>query len=169
MAEYVKPPKHLSEKTGKGVPGGAARVVKKADEAVKKHQQRVDYRRIAQPSLDGLIEALNELLEDPNRAEAAKRIYELAHNLKGEGGSFGYPAVSQVAALLSQVAENVAEADPRKLTVIQLQIDSLRAIVRSGQKGRPEGLTQELINGLETLVSKYLSGPKGKANSGARR
>ncbi|MBI1778281.1 MAG: Hpt domain-containing protein [Proteobacteria bacterium] len=165
MAEYVKPPKHLSDKTGKGVPGGAARVVKKADEAVKRHQQRVDYRRIAQPSLDGLIEALNELTEDPNRAEAAKRIYELAHNLKGEGGSFGYPAVSQVAALLSQVAENVAQADPRKLAVIQLQIDSLRAIVRSGQKGRPEGLTQEVINSLEMLVSKYLTAAKGRAAS----
>jgi len=162
VAEYVKPPKHLSEKTGKGVPGGAARVVKKADEAVKKHQQRVDYRRIAQSSLDGLIEALVELTEDPNRAEAAKRIYELAHNLKGEGGSFGYPAVSQVAALLSQVAENVKQADPRKLKVIQIQIDSLRAIVRSGQKGRPEGLTQELITAVESLVTKYLGGAKAR-------
>ncbi len=111
---------------------------------------------------------MNELTEDPNRAEAAKRIYELAHNLKGEGGSLGYPAVSQVAALLSQVAENVAQADPRQLTVIQLQVDSLRAIVRSGQKGRPEGLTQEVINALETLVSKIMSAaPKGRVGSKA--
>jgi chemotaxis protein histidine kinase CheA len=165
VADYVKPPKHLSEKTGKGVAGGAARVLKKADEAVKKHQQRVDYRRIAQPSLDGLLEALTELTQDPNRAEAAKRIYELAHNLKGEGGSFGYPAVSQVAALLSQVAENVAHADPRKLKVIELQVDSLRAIVRSGQKGRPEGLTQELINALETLVTRYATPARAKAGA----
>ena len=162
MADFVKPPKHLSEKTGKGVPGGAARVVKKADDAVKKHQQRVDYRRIAQPSLDGLIEALSELTGDPSKADAGRKIYELAHNLKGEGGSFGYPAVSQVAALLSQVAENIGQADPRKIKVIQLQIDSLRAIVRSGQKGRPEGMTQELISGLESLVSKYLSGGRAR-------
>jgi hypothetical protein len=54
LVEYVRPPRHLSDKTGKGVAGGGANLLKNADEAVKKHQQRVDYRRTAQPSLDGV-------------------------------------------------------------------------------------------------------------------
>src|SRR5258708_33716241 len=91
MAEFVKPPKQLVDKTGKGVPGQGARALKKAEEAVKQHQNRVDYKSIAQESLDRINTSLKLLIADPGSIEAEKRIYELAHNLKGEGASFGDP------------------------------------------------------------------------------
>ncbi len=157
MAEFVKPPKQLVDKTGKGVPGQGARALKKAEEAVKQHQNRVDYKSIAQESLDRINTSLKLLIADPGSIEAEKRIYELAHNLKGEGASFGYPAVSRVADLLCRVTEKPGRRSPRRLKVIRVQIDSLKAMVRENVKGSPHGIALEIIQELGVLVDKYLA------------
>ena len=156
QAQFVKPPKQLVDKTGKGIPGAGAKALKKAEEAAKKHTARVDYKAIAQESLDQINSSLKQLLDDPASREAEKRIYELAHNLKGEGASFGYPAVSRVADLLCRVTEKPGQKSPRRLKVIRVQIDSLKAMVRENVKGSPQGIALEVIQALGTLVEKYL-------------
>src|SRR5258708_906208 len=98
VVEFIQPPRELRQKTGKGVPGAGLRAVRSAEDAFKRHQDRVDYRSIAQPSLDRLSDLLSHLIFEPGDAEAARQAYEIAHNLRGEGGSSGYPAVSQAAA-----------------------------------------------------------------------
>ncbi|MBI1779654.1 MAG: Hpt domain-containing protein [Proteobacteria bacterium] len=157
MAEFVKPPRQLGDKTGKGVPGAGARALKSAEAAVKQHQNRVDYKSIAQESLDRINISLKELIDNPGLLEAEKRIYELAHNLKGEGASFGYPAVSRVADLLCRVTEKPGQHSPRRLKVIRVQIDSLKAMVRENVKGSPRGIALEVIQELGVLVDKYLA------------
>jgi hypothetical protein len=155
VVEFIQPPRELRQKTGKGVPGAGLRAVRAAEEAFKRHQERTDYRTIAGPSLDRLSELLSHLILEPNDAGAAKEAYEIAHNLRGEGGSFGYPAVSQVAALLSRVVDGVADLDRRQIDVVRLQVAALRAIVRQRSKGAPTGITLEVINGLAHLVDRF--------------
>ncbi len=157
MVEFIQPPRELRQKTGKGVPGAGLRAVRSAEDAFKRHQDRVDYRSIAQPSLDRLSDLLSHLIFEPGDAEAARQAYEIAHNLRGEGGSFGYPAVSQVAALMSRVFDGADDLDRRQLDVIRLQIATLRAIVRARSKGTPSGITLEVINGLAYLVDRLVA------------
>ena len=156
MAQFVKPPRQLVDKTGKGIPGTGAQALKKAEAAVKQHQNRVDYKSIAQESVDKINVSLKELTDDPASAAAEKRIYELAHNLKGEGASFGYPAVSRVADLLCRVTEKPGKKSQRRLKVIRVQIESLKAMVRENVKGSPSGIALEIIQELAILVDKYL-------------
>ncbi len=54
MSDLIKAPRELRDKTGAGVPGGGRAIVKKAELAAKRHLDRVDYRSIAQESLDRL-------------------------------------------------------------------------------------------------------------------
>jgi len=155
VVEFIQPPRELRQKTGKGVPGAGLRAVRSAEEAFKRHQERVDYRIVAGPSLDRLSDLLSHLIFEPADAETARQAYEIAHNLRGEGGSFGYPAVSQVAALMSRVFDGAADLGRRQLDVIRLQIATLKAIVRDRSKGAPNGVTLEVITGLAFLVDRY--------------
>ena len=168
MVEFIQPPRELRQKTGKGVPGAGLRAIRGAEQALKRHQDRVDYRNIAEPSLEKLSELLSHLILEPADAEIAHKAYEIAHNLRGEGGSFGYPAVSQVAALMSRVFDAGIDLGRRQLDVIRLQLDTLKAIVRNRSKGAPAGITLEVINGLALLVDRYAAaGPAPRPMAGA--
>ncbi|MBM3534426.1 MAG: hypothetical protein FJX60_15470 [Alphaproteobacteria bacterium] len=157
MVEFVKPPRALVDKTGRGTPGAGDRLIKKADEAVKQHQGRVDYRVIAGASLDKLNELMRQFATDPASHQAiAKKIYELCHDLKGEGASFGYPAVSRCADLICRVIDCEAQRDKRFLEIVKVEVESIRAMIRYDVKGNPRGVALEIIDALEFLVDNFL-------------
>jgi hypothetical protein len=157
MVEFVKPPRALADKTGRGTPGAGDRLIKKADEAVKQHQGRVDYKAIAGASLDKLNELMRQFVSDPSSQHATgKRIYELCHDLKGEGASFGYPAVSRCADLICRVVDCSAQRDQRFLEIVKVEVESIRAMIRYDVKGNPRGVALEIIDALEFLVDNFL-------------
>ena len=157
MADFIPLPHPLVEKTGRGLPGQGNRLVKKADQAVKAHIARVDYRLIAGDSLNRLNQLMHEFSGDPGRDDLSRRIYEVCHDLRGEGASCGYPSVSRVADLLCRVIDGTARRDKRFLDVIKIEVASLRAMVRYDVKGEPEGLALELIDALDFLVDSFMS------------
>ncbi len=156
VTQFITPPRQLIDKTGQAVRGLGAAVLRKAEAAAKRHVDAVDYRKMVQPSLIQLDASLGRLTADPRSGETIKRIYELAHNLKGEGGSFGYPSVSSVAGLICRVTEQHEQHHPRRLVVVSVQVDSLRAMVRYDVKGDPKGVALEIITELARLVDLYL-------------
>ncbi|MBM3545753.1 MAG: hypothetical protein FJX54_02270 [Alphaproteobacteria bacterium] len=164
MAEFVKPPRALADKTGRGTPGAGDRLIKKADEAVKQHQGKVDYKAIAGASLDKLNHLMRQFLAEPeSQGTTGKQIYELCHDLKGEGASFGYPAVSRCADLICRVIDCEAQRDQRFLEIVKVEVESIRAMIRFDVKGNPRGLALEVIDALEFLVDNFLEKMKTDA------
>ena len=157
MAQYVKPPRTLAEKTGHGTPGAGDRLVKKADQAVKEHQEKTDYKAIASSTLDKLNALVHEFTGDPTRDDLSHRIFELCHDLRGEGASFGYPSVSRVAELICKVVDCKVNRDKRFLDVVKIEVTALRAMVRDDVKGTPRGTALEVIDALEFLVDTFLT------------
>lgn len=124
---------------------------------MKDHQGRVDYKKIAGASLDKLHQLMLDFLANPlANGETGHKIYELCHDLKGEGASFGYPAVSRVADLICRVMDCKAQRSQRFLEIVKIEVDSIRAMVRFDVKGNPRGLAMEIIDALEFLVDNYL-------------
>jgi hypothetical protein len=157
MVEFVRPPKALVDKTGRGTPGAGDRLIKKADAAVKEHQGRVDYKKIAGATLDKLNNLMREFIAEPSAQQpTGKLIYELCHDLKGEGASFGYPAVSRCADLVCRVIDCEAQRDRRFLEIVKIEVESIRAMIRYDVKGNPRGVALEIIDALEFLVDNYL-------------
>ncbi|MSP49581.1 MAG: hypothetical protein EXQ95_09675 [Alphaproteobacteria bacterium] len=156
MVQFLKPPRVLLDKTGHGTPGAGDRMIKKADDAVKEHQSKVDYKKIVGVSLDKLHQLTHQLLAEPAQPETGRQIYELCHDLKGEGASFGYPAVSRVADLICRVIDCKAHPDQRLLKIVKIEVESIRAMIRHDVKGNPRGLPREIVDALEFLVDNYL-------------
>jgi hypothetical protein len=156
VTQLIHPPNQLIDKTGSPVPGLGGVVLRRAADAAKRHIAKVDYCKIVQPSLERIDMHLGQLKTNPASTDAARRIFDVAHDLRGEGGSFGYPAVSNIATLICKVTEEPERTHPRRLTVVTVHIDSLKAMVRYNVKGDPNGTALEIISALATLVDLYL-------------
>jgi hypothetical protein len=156
VVQFITPPSQLVEKTGRPVPGLGATVLRRANAAHKRHIEATDYHKVVEPSLAMLSDSLGQLRTTPTSSHAARQIYNTAHNLKGEGGSFGYHAVSSVASLLCRVTEEPDRSHPRRVVVVSVHVDSLKAMVRYDIKGEPSGLALEVISALSSLVDLYL-------------
>ena len=71
-----------------------------------------------------------------------KKINALAHDLKGQGGTFGYPLITTFADSLFQFTDAGARQTDNYVQIVQAHIDSIRAVVAGeirgdgGQTGR---------------------------------
>jgi HPt (histidine-containing phosphotransfer) domain-containing protein len=57
---------------------------------------------------DEKVRAMQAALQDGGTRESLDRLAYLAHQLKGSGGSYGYPSISSDAAEIEKAAERVA-------------------------------------------------------------
>ena len=96
---------------------------------------RDEFRADAQDRLDTLEAALESSLAGSNGAagdEALLVMRRETHNIKGMGGSFGFPGVSLIAHRLEDYLADVASLSQRNFRDVQVFLDSLRDIVGSG-------------------------------------
>ena len=94
----------------------------------------------------------------PDHARTA--ILEIAHDLKGEGGSFGYPLVTRIAHSLSCLLRQGAEAsDGRLAAIVRGHIEAIDIVLEKRITGSGDPLTGRLVVRLEALVSDLLANP----------
>src|SRR5580692_9832610 len=63
-------------------------------------------------------------------------LFHAAHDIKGEAGTFGYPAVAGVADSLCRLIEHSPDMQRIPLTLVDQHVDAVRAVVR--EYGRPD-------------------------------
>ncbi len=67
---------------------------------------------------DGFIQKTHEIL------------FRAAHDIKGEAGTFGFPAVAGVAESLCRLIEHTPDIQRIPLTLVDQHVDAIRAVVR---------------------------------------
>ena len=95
--------------------------------------------------------------DEGRRAELANLIFEIAHDLRGQAGTFDYPLITRVGSSLCHFTDGLDYCDERGLEVIRLHIDAMQAIVASSLRGDGGAVGQEIASGLETAVRKVLA------------
>jgi hypothetical protein len=103
--------------------------------------------------LDRCIAFLKTARETPEqRAAAVKGLYGIAHNIKGQGGSFGYPLVTRIGHSLCTLARQERVFTDADLGVIQAHLDALRLILTKEIKGEGGEVGAKLAARLESMV-----------------
>ena len=83
------------------------------------------------------------------------RFNQLAHELKGQGGTFGYPLISIFGKSLFEFTGNNAGMTDNHLEIIKAHIDAMQAVI-SGRVGGDGGeVGAELVKTLEQAIEKY--------------
>ena len=103
--------------------------------------------------IDRSVAMLKRAREVPlERAAAVQDIYGIAHNIKGQGSSFGYPLVTRIGHSLCALTRQERDFSDADLGVIQAHIDALRLILTKEIKGEGGEVGTKLAARLESMV-----------------
>ncbi|HEY9079882.1 Hpt domain-containing protein [Magnetovibrio sp.] len=150
-AQVINPPQTLQGKVEKGGPGAVdLEALAKAEEVIANLAD--DYLDWVKEDLVRL-EAAYEKLKTQGGDDAAnlESVFQIAHDMKGQGGSFGYDLMTAIGDQLCRLVEKMDTVGPRQLNMIRVHIDAMRVIITKGLKGDGGNEGRQLLMGL-TLV-----------------
>lgn len=88
------------------------------------------------------------------RAAAVIAINRLAHDLRGQGSTFGYPLITVFGKSLYECTQKVDEPSDQLVEFVRNHIDGINAVVREKIKGTGGDLGAELVRSLENARAK---------------
>lgn len=109
-----------------------------------------------------VLEKLREMRAQVKAAESdsLSRIFilttisELAFDIKGMGGTFGYPLLSQLAKSLKDFIATVGLPNEAQLHVISIHVDAMYVVLAQGIQGTSAQLQKDLLDNLSVAVRK---------------
>jgi chemotaxis protein histidine kinase CheA len=151
--KVIVPPNTLRKKVGPMGPGGVdTEMLARAEEIVAGLSDT--YIEWVQEDLATLDEAFRALREDGADAGARERMFRTAHDVKGQGGSFGYDLVTVIGNSLCRFLEQRERLSPAEVDVVRVHLDSLKLVVANRIEGDGGKEGDKLLKGLDLVVAK---------------
>ncbi len=88
----------------------------------------------------------------PDNSEAIEELFGVCHNIKGQGGSFGFQMMTDIAESLCDYIRDRAATPEVKLQVIEAHITALELVIEREIKGDGGEAGQGLITKLKGYV-----------------
>ena len=147
MVQVIPPNEDLKRKSV-GVNGiSREEAMRRSQQVVEQYKQQ--YENVLEEDLKKITALTQKLLTEKDKTqEHAKKIYGLAHEMKGQGGTFGYDLVTAIADSLCKVLTRVPPEHPNLLVLVSLHVDSIRIVVRDSLKGLGGDKEQAMLTGL---------------------
>jgi hypothetical protein len=153
----------LKDKAGSGVSaGGLGFALEALDEAMEEMGKfSAGYPEWVAGSINELSEALNVAkgAEEQERARPYKIINDIAHDMRGQGGTFGYPLVTMVSKSLHLFTGRNPGTTDNHVEIIKAHIDTMHVVIRERIEGDGGQVGSELMEALDQGIRK-LSGRK---------
>lgn len=112
----------------------------------------------AKSYLDQLSERVSEAKSDvANRATHLAEVNRIAHELRGQGGTFGYPLITLFGKSLYETTEYPCREDDANIQICIAHIDTIRAVIREKIEGDGGAIGRELLMSLNKAIAKYSS------------
>ncbi len=127
-------------------------------EAVRKAQEAVaalaeNFSEWMRADLDAALASLAKAKESqPDNASHLGDIYSVCHNIKGQGGSFGYDLITHVGKSLCDYIHDSGSASERKLKVVEAHLTALKFIVDRDIQGDGGQVGKQLQAKLSSLT-----------------
>lgn len=143
-ADLIPPPTRVKDKVPPtGGPDPRAAILRAIGAAQGLVQ---DYQGWAVDDLESLWRAFRDA-RDKSAAARQKdivRMFDIAHEIRGQGGTFGFPLISVVGDSLCKFLDGRRTLSPAALEVVELHILAMKAVFRQGLKGDGGTLIKEL-------------------------
>ncbi|MBT3395825.1 MAG: hypothetical protein HOB82_00955 [Alphaproteobacteria bacterium] len=114
---------------------------------------------------DWVLKTLTELTADQKamvasddkgvRHKILKKIGNVAHELKGQGGTFGYPLISIFGKSLNEMTFGAVDVGDNQLELVKSHIDLMRAVINDRIAGDGGEIGQALVASLQQAIKKY--------------
>ena len=145
--EEINPPNTLRAKVGSGS-GMNPAFLKRAEAAME--EIRVDFETHLFAEVDRITSMFSEMTA--SGVFRPRELYLVAHELRGQAGSFDYKLLSQFGDTLCELLDGKTALTPREVEIVGSHIDAMRAVVKRKVKGDGGDVGQELAEGLQSMV-----------------
>lgn len=137
--------------------GSMAAVLARAQAAV--DDLAKGYTTWARADVDRARTALDAAVAEPaQRARHVEELFRVAHDLKGQGASFGYPLVTRIADSLCKLTRDRKLAyEGRHLDLAKAHLDAAQLVLTKEIKGDGGQVGAELAAKLQTRVDELLA------------
>ena len=153
----------LRDKIATGGGGGGAL----SKEAMEKAE--AEFQKMAEDYPDWVGKFVTQLHQELNAAKGRSadlrmpnfvRISQLAHELKGQGGTFGYPLISTFGKSLYELTTGrEGSISDEQLDLAKSHMDAMQAVIKGRVAGDGGTVGAELVKSLNEAIAKY----QGKA------
>ena len=93
--------------------------------------------------------------EENGRSTEFKRINEIAHDMRGQGGTFGYPLVTTVAGSLYTFTGSHFSVRDSPVEIVKSHIDTMNVAIKNRDEGDGGILGRELLTALGKAIKKF--------------
>ena len=81
-------------------------------------------------------------------------MFQIAHDIKGQGGSFGYDLMTVIGNELCRLIERVDTYGEAEVQAIKVHIDALKLVIKSNMKDDGGANGQALVAGIRQVGDK---------------
>jgi len=154
--EIIKPPNTLKAKVIVGGPNAIDKAaIERAEQVIA--SMKGSYIEWVAEDFKRVEEAYGDLVaENGNRDENLKRIFAVAHDMKGQGGSFGYDLVTRIGNHLCRLIEKFGDHNPDKVEneAIRIHIEAMKLVISQNLSGEGGDAGKAILAGIEKMDSK---------------
>ena len=112
------------------------------------------FRTAAREQIAALVAGLREVAESAELwPEKKAELCDISHNLKGQGGSFGYPLITQIGLSLNRMMKDLEYCDRRRAKVALAHGQALSTVLEKNIRGPGGAGGDALIQRLQGLSS----------------
>jgi hypothetical protein len=153
--EVIKPSFKLKRKVGPAAGTTFnAKVIEKAEKSIA--SMSGDYLKKVSIDISGL-RSLTEQAQGGKQdcRSVLEKIANQAREIKGQGGTFGFPLLTRISDSLYQFTNPMTTLNQKRATVISAHLDAMLLVVSQQIKGDGGVLGQELCKSLDTAIEKF--------------
>ncbi len=153
-------PNRLRDKVTNGVSTGVGEIptglIEQAEEALERAS--LDFTEWAREYIGQLTKLCTEARESySSRAYKFSEINLLAHELRGQGGTFGYPLITMFGKMLYMATLPDCRTDDNAVEIVKAHIDAMRAVIREKVAGDGGTIGRSLLAALEKAIAKNVT------------
>ena len=155
---FIEPPDFLKQKIVKGEGLDWKTINAKAQATLDSMQSGfLDHLRQEIVRMDDAMQ--RALSQGPSECLAALReVYEISHNLRGQGSTFDYPLITAICGTLCDFIDQTERFEKAHLEAIGIQLSAIKAVAGGEIVGDGGKAGRELLSSIEELVVKARKG-----------
>jgi HPt (histidine-containing phosphotransfer) domain-containing protein len=152
--EIINPPNLLKEKVKEGGPGAVDLATLERAESViaGMTDSYLEWVEEDLKRMDAAFAALETATGD--RKAEVEEVFQVAHDIKGQGGSFGYDLMTVIGNELCRLIERQKDFGDAEIQAIKVHVDALRLVINSRMKGDGGANGQALVAGIRQVGDK---------------
>jgi len=156
--EIINPPNTLKSKIVVGGPGAVDPNTLERAEAVIAGMSD-NYLKSVQDDMVRISSAFERLknVAGDGSTQAIEEIFQISHDVKGQGGSFGYPLLTAIGNELCRLIEKMGnDIGSSEIEAVRIHIDAMKLVVSERMKGDGGKQGKTLLVGLQQMCDKLL-------------